>query len=630
VTYFLGNVLFASFSFETAMLRGTSYSSATGFTSVAASSELLLRTVSLLEEFFQFLQLGPGSDLEVECLMRAAVIADVGFPAVCFQICAEMIELCEEITVVGLQTVSELVIRTDVQHILDTVVNEIDDTSRPTAQTIAKEICIEIIERMLASCTTRDSPILINIPQSDVSDEFVVPLTLDMNDEPFLHTEMVVEIVEITFDTAAAAAESNASKAITDASASLHLSQASVVRSNVAASCSELLLEDPTTLKPGSELTGTQVGTANFIPQAIDVQHLHSQPQAGTEQPDHFALEAVVGDQHARAAQLQCGDPMSPVGYDAVPYEHGDYQPHGFALQEGTGNQEVGRNSQQYLTDERLELVTAEKVTPYVAPEVTGGDATLKDDQGDQLEQIQAHGQAQLSQPPSESQHCTQKTPDQPQDGEKEQQRQAEEHAAFEKLWQTEKTAVEQRAEVRATVQFRQWQRDKVTLEAAIEASLRDYGELYEKVIAYCTANLHFTDTYYVLLQAHALRLQFEAEKRQWATQVAEACHKDFCNQQQLQGGLHGAQRWGQPRLLRMPAQPFLQQSCWPAAPQSSEQAVNLCAVENAGEFQYELDEDVCVDSAHAVGGGSGRVAGAVLITPEKRPAKKFVVPVRQ
>jgi hypothetical protein len=57
---------------------------------------------------------------------------------------------------------------------------------------------------------------------------------------------------------------------------------------------------------------------------------------------------------------------------------------------------------------------------------------------------------------------------------------------------------------------------------------------------------------------------------------------------------------------------------------------VILCTVENTGEFQYELDEDVCVDSAPAVGDGSGAVVGAVLVTPEKRPAKKFVVPVRQ
>jgi hypothetical protein len=485
VTYFLGNVLFASFSFETAMLRGTSYSSATGFTSVAASSELLLRTVSLLEEFCQFLQLGLGSDLEVECLMRAAVIADVGFPAVCFQICAEMIELCEEITVVGLQTVSELVIRTDVQHILDTVVNEIDDTSRPTAQTIATEICIEIIEQMLASCTTRDSPILINIPQSDVSDEFVVPLTLDMNDEPFLHTEMVVEIVEITFVTAAVAAESATASAIADAPVSLHLSQATVARSNVAASCSVPLLENPTAIKPGFEPTGTQVGAENCIIQAIEVQDLHSQlrtTQAGTEQLDHWALEAAVEDQHARTAPLQCDVPRSPVEYDAVPYEHGSDQPQGFAVQEGTGNQQVGRSSQQYLTDERSSHVTAEEVTPYVVPEVTAEDATLEDGQGDQLEQIQSHGQVQLSQLPSESQRCTQDEADQLHDEGKEQQRQAEEHAAFELLWQTEKTAVERRAEVRATAQFRQWQRDKVTLEAAIEASLRDYGELYEKV----------------------------------------------------------------------------------------------------------------------------------------------------
>jgi hypothetical protein len=122
----------------------------------------------------------------------------------------------------------------------------------------------------------------------------------------------------------------------------------------------------------------------------------------------------------------------------------------------------------------------------------------------------------------------------------------------------------------------------------------------------------------------------FEAEKRQWATQVAEACHKDFCNQQQLYGGLQGTNSCGQPWPLGMTAQPYLPQPPWPAASQSAEQAVILCTVENTGEFQYELDEDVCVDSAPAVGDGSGAMVGAVLVTPGKRPAKKFVVPVRQ
>jgi hypothetical protein len=489
--------LLASFSFDIAMLRGTFNSSVTGFTSAAASSEVLLRTVSLLEEFCQFLQLEPGPDLEVECLMRAAVIADISFPTVCFQICAEMIELCEEVTVVGLQTVSELVIRADVQQVLDTVVNAINDTTGPTAQTIAKEICSEIIERMLASCTTRDSPTLLNISQSDVSDEFVVPLTLNMNDEPFLHTEMAVEIIEITLEETAAAAESAA--AIADAPVSLHLSQATVAGSNVAAlttemhrSCSPPLFEDNTTLNRGSERTGHE-GTGN---QAVAVQLLHSQTvsQAGTERPARWEQQAVVQIEHTDALMLQGGIPVfvadpSREVYDAVSYEHGRDEPHRTVNQDGTNYQAVKDSSQQYRTDERPAHVSA--VTPYVVLEVTaGGEKEYATTQApgnkqehscaasvecDQLEQLHA----QLSQPPSESPCYTQ---EKPQDGENERQLQAEEHAAFEQLWQTEKTAVERRAEGRATAQFRQWQLDKVTLEAAIEATLRDYGELYEKV----------------------------------------------------------------------------------------------------------------------------------------------------
>jgi hypothetical protein len=167
-----------------------------------------------------------------------------------------------------------------------------------------------------------------------------------------------------------------------------------------------------------------------------------------------------------------------------------------FTTQEEPLHEEVGRSSEQYHTDGHQASVTAERLTSYVAPEETvelEHPAIQPQDQrqhshaavvveGDQLAQNQEQEQVQLSQPPYASQHCTQENPGMPQDGEKEQQRQAEEHAAFEQLWQTEKTAVERRAEVRATAQFRQWQRDKVTLEAAIEATLRDYGELYEKV----------------------------------------------------------------------------------------------------------------------------------------------------
>lgn len=53
----------------------------------------------------------------------------------------------------------------------------------------------------------------------------------------------------------------------------------------------------------------------------------------------------------------------------------------------------------------------------------------------------------------------------------------------FEELYRTRKAVVERSAEARATAQFRQWQRERVSLEAAIEASLKDYGEFYEKVL---------------------------------------------------------------------------------------------------------------------------------------------------
>lgn len=66
----------------------------------------------------------------------------------------------------------------------------------------------------------------------------------------------------------------------------------------------------------------------------------------------------------------------------------------------------------------------------------------------------------------------------------------------FELLWNKRKQKVEVNAERRAKNTFLSWQRNGVSIEAAIDLALKDYGELYE--------------------QAHAVRLLFEAEKESW------------------------------------------------------------------------------------------------------------------
>lgn len=120
--------------------------------------------------------------------------------------------------------------------------------------------------------------------------------------------------------------------------------------------------------------------------------------------------------------------------------------------------------------------------------------------------------------------------------------------------------------------------------------------------------------------QAHAIRLQFEAEKQQWAVQVAEACRKDQCNYRQGQGrwgsvALPG-QEWGQ----RLPQQggDLLQNQVLPD-PQCE------------SEFQYVLDEDLGWDSGDGTSASVGVGAmPAALVTPLKRAAKKFTVPIKQ
>jgi len=75
-------------------------------------------------------------------------------------------------------------------------------------------------------------------------------------------------------------------------------------------------------------------------------------------------------------------------------------------------------------------------------------------------------------------------------------------HEDFQSLWLQRKQLVEAAAEAKARHLFRQRQRDQVSLEASIDSSLREYGDMHE--------------------QAHALRLQFEDEKHRWMTTVLE------------------------------------------------------------------------------------------------------------
>lgn len=70
----------------------------------------------------------------------------------------------------------------------------------------------------------------------------------------------------------------------------------------------------------------------------------------------------------------------------------------------------------------------------------------------------------------------------------------------YAKLWQARKRDLEQKAEHRAKSTFQEWQRDRRSLEDIIDSSLKEYVELYET--------------------AHALRLQFEAEKTKWTSKL--------------------------------------------------------------------------------------------------------------
>lgn len=72
----------------------------------------------------------------------------------------------------------------------------------------------------------------------------------------------------------------------------------------------------------------------------------------------------------------------------------------------------------------------------------------------------------------------------------------------IESMWNARKYEIEVEAEKRASILSQKWIKEKKSIEAAIDESLKDYGELYEK--------------------AHALRLQFEHDKREWQAKITQ------------------------------------------------------------------------------------------------------------
>ena len=163
----------------------------------------------------------------------------------------------------------------------------------------------------------------------------------------------------------------------------------------------------------------------------------------------------------------------------------------------------------------------------------------------------------------------------------------------FEALWQKRKLDVEKSAEGRARVVFRQWQRDRVTLEQAIDSSLKEYGEMYEK--------------------AHALRLMFEEEKSQWSRKVMSV-HEDDTPYNDYKRRCTES-NWSPP------------QAAWPYPQRQT--------VEN--EFQYAIEEegDDSVVARYDISARTGGALGSTsacsenVPTPYKKQQKKFTVPIK-
>jgi hypothetical protein len=154
------------------------------------------------------------------------------------------------------------------------------------------------------------------------------------------------------------------------------------------------------------------------------------------------------------------------------------------------------------------------------------------------------------------------------------------EEREFEPLWNRRKAEVEKSAETKAAALFRQWKRDRTSLESAIDASLKEYGEMYEK--------------------AHALRLLFEEEKRQWAAQVQQMSKRQC---------VRAADPW----------------PSWPPAGQQQDQRERV-ERRPFPEFEYTADDDL--DESAGRSSPGVRQNCAATVTPQ-RALKKFTVPLK-
>ncbi|KAJ1441998.1 hypothetical protein B484DRAFT_390431 [Ochromonadaceae sp. CCMP2298] len=158
-----------------------------------------------------------------------------------------------------------------------------------------------------------------------------------------------------------------------------------------------------------------------------------------------------------------------------------------------------------------------------------------------------------------------------------------EERTQFEEAWQKKKEEVEQMAEINARQRFRQWQSNNVSIDQAMEESLRPYGEMYEN--------------------AHAIKLQFEAERDQFTAKLLRLCRD-------------------QASLKRD------RDTAWPDV--TPDRSIKQRGSDDSMDdgFQYTVDDEVPTQSL------SSMLASASVstVTPmsSMRVLKKFSVPTKQ
>lgn len=181
------------------------------------------------------------------------------------------------------------------------------------------------------------------------------------------------------------------------------------------------------------------------------------------------------------------------------------------------------------------------------------------------------------------------------------------EKQAFESTWNKRKVVLEQAAEVRALSTFHANQRESRSLEQVIDLSLKEYAEMHEK--------------------AHTVRLQFEAEKSEWAKKIRQDMSDEMETRRDASSRARGGNR-GSSKMWKANEECDDVISAFRHQQLEEEQSLDF---QYFSQPQMETLEVASPDAATRREDASSDLVSSVATGGTDRPNKrKFNVPVKQ